>query len=245
MLTAETLQKLTELCAVKIHQTSGGDEYVIHNGNALMIRPPIDHASTLKLNSLDALVQLIRTEAIGFFNSHIFIEASSPTHVKCFLSPLPELRDERLVIYEVDATDIPGWNGNDGIGFEEALIAIRTRFQQTTDTDYMLKLLSEISNGAKVTFSDNGIATTVVTKKGIDLQNNEAIRPIISLAPYRTFQEIEQPTSQFHIRISERGIRFIEADGGMWKLTARKTIAEYLKSNLSDEINNKCVSVIL
>lgn len=95
--------------------------------------------------------------------------------------------------------------------FEEALIALRTRFQPTADTEYALKLLSDITTGSKVTYNDNGVATSVVTKKGIDLQSNASIRPIIKLRPYRTFQEVEQPESQFLIRINERNISFIEA----------------------------------
>mgnify|MGYP006990173511 CR=1 FL=1 len=49
-------------------------------------------------------------------------------------------------------------------------IAMRTRFQETTDTIYALKLLSDICCGAKVVYNDNGIATTVTTQKGVALQ---------------------------------------------------------------------------
>lgn len=110
---------------------------------------------------------------------------------------------------------------------------------------YIQKLLSEISTGAKITFNDNGVATTIVTKKGIDLQANETIKPIIALRPYRTFQEVEQPESIFLIRINERGISFIEADGGMWKLRARETIKSYLGWKLKDEIENGSVVIAL
>lgn len=129
--------------------------------------------------------------------------------------------------------------------FEEMQIALRTRFQDTTDTPYVQKLLSDISTGAKITYNDSGVATTVVTKKGIDLQANETIKPIITLRPYRTFQEVEQPESVFLIRINERGISFIEADGGMWKLHARETIKHYLEWKLKDEIENGAVVVAL
>ena len=129
--------------------------------------------------------------------------------------------------------------------FEEAMIALRTRFQTTNDTDYALKLLSDITTGSKVTYNDNGVATSVVTKRGIDLQSNAAIRPIINLRPYRTFQEVEQPASQFLIRINERGISFVEADGGMWKLDARKTVRAYLANALEAEIAEDKVTVVL
>lgn len=42
--------------------------------------------------------------------------------------------------------------------------------------------------------------------------------------------------STFLIRVSERGISFTEADGGMWKLTARMTIKKYLEEALRSEV---------
>ena len=99
--------------------------------------------------------------------------------------------------------------------------------------------------GSKVTYNDNGIATTVVTRKGVDLQNKETIKPIVKLRPYRTFQEVEQPVSEFLIRVGERGISFIEADGGMWKLQARNTVKAFLEESLSVEVENQSVIVAL
>lgn len=140
---------------------------------------------------------------------------------------------------------MPGWDAKVSLTFEEMQIALRTRFQETEDTPYVQKLLSDISTGAKITYNDNGIATTVVTKKGIDLQSNQTIRPIVSLRPYRTFQEVEQPESVFLIRISDRGITFVEADGGMWKLKARETVKAFLDEQLAPEVQSGTVIVAL
>ena len=41
---------------------------------------------------------------------------------------------------------------------------------------------------------------------------------------------MEQPASEFLIRITDRGIKFIEADGGMWRLAARKIIKAGLEN---------------
>lgn len=59
------------------------------------------------------------------------------------------------------------------------------------------------------------------------------------------FQEVEQPESQFLIRINERNISFIEADGGMWKLSARNTVKKYLEKALESEIQSGHVVVVL
>ena len=241
----EAIEKIVSLAAPTIREIEGSVFRITQDGDVSEIHPKPVYPSTLKLNSLDALVKMIRTEgAIHGFPLYITV----PTHlsVRCFRQPVEGLRLLRTEPYEVSATDVPGWDGSaQMMKFEEAMIAIRTRFQPTQDAEYALKLLSDITTGSKVTYNDNGIATSVVTKTGVALQTNESIRPIVSLRPYRTFQEVEQPASQFLIRINERGILFTEADGGMWKLKARETVKAYFEERLSDEISNGSVVVAL
>ena len=80
------------------------------------------------------------------------------------------------------------------------------------------------------------MATTIVSQKGVSLQQNQTIKPLVRLRPYRTFQEVQQPEGLFLIRIDERGITFTEADGGMWKLDARRTVLQYLQERLCEQI---------
>ena len=96
-----------------------------------------------------------------------------------------------------------------------------------------------------ITYNDIGVATTVVTQKGVALQQNQTIKPLVRLRPYRTFQEVEQPEGLFLIRIDERGITFTEADGGMWKLEARKTVVAYLADALKEELESGNVKIML
>lgn len=204
------------------------------------------YPDTVTLTSLDALVKLVQAEVvIAEPNQPLFITIPDHLTVQCFSRFDVENHNHRQTYYIAKATDVPGWKSKVQLPFEEAQIALRTYFQDTPDTQYAMRLLTEISTGARITFNDNGVATTAVTKKGIDLQANEAIRPIITLKPYRTFQEVEQPDSMFLIRISERGISFIEADGGMWKLRAREIVKGYLEERLAAEIDDGAVVVAL
>lgn len=190
----EAIEKIVSLAEPTIREIEGSVFRITQDGDVSEIHPKPVYPPTLKLNSLDALVKMIRTEgAIHGFPLYITV----PTHlsVRCFRQPVEGLR------------------------------LLRTE--------------------PKVTYNDNGIATSVVTKTGVALQTNESIRPIVSLRPYRTFQEVEQPASQFLIRINERGILFTEADGGMWKLKARETVKAYFEERLSDEISNGSVVVAL
>ena len=237
----EHIQKTTQPL---IQEVEGKSFCITSDGDVSEIRPIIDHPDTLPLHSLDALVKLIKTEAVSICKT-LYITIPDHLTVDCFTNPAAQERYFRQFFYQAKATDVPGWESKQELGFEEAQIAMRTRFQETIDIAYLQKLLSEISTGAKVTLNDNGVATSVVTQKGVALQSNEAIRPIVSLRPYRTFQEVVQPESPFLIRVNERRIAFIEADGGMWKLKARETVKAFLEDKLSDEITQGSVVIAL
>ena len=226
-------------------ETVGGSTFrITSDGDVKEILPTIFHPDTLPLNSLDALIKMVKTEA-SEQDAPLYITIPDHMTVRCFGQPDAAERYHRQFYYEANATDVPGWAEKNTLGFEEAQIALRTRFQETPDTLYAMKLVSDISLGAKVVYNDNGIATTITTQKGVALQTNEQIRPLVKLRPYRTFQEVEQPESIFLIRVSDRGISFIEADGGMWKLAARETIKAFLEERLSQEVTEGSVIIAL
>lgn len=240
----EALEKLESMAQPTLVNVDGAVFSIANDGGVDELRPTIDHPDTLPLHSLDALVKMVKTEAT---EQDVPLYITIPDHmtVRCFGQPDAGARYFRQVYYEAHATDVPGWGEKVQLGFEEAQIALRTRFQETQDTLYAMKLLSDICLGAKVTYNDNGIATTVVTQKGVALQSNEQIRPIVTLKPYRTFQEVEQPESIFLIRVGERGISFTEADGGMWKLKARETVKAFLEQQMEQEIAEGSVIIAL
>lgn len=240
----EFIEHIQNTTQPQIRVVEGATFAITADGVAKEILPTIFHPDPLPLNSLDAMVKLVRTEASNM-DTPLYITIPDHMTVRCFGQPDVAARYFRQVYYEAMATDVPGWSEKVTLGFEEAQIALRTRFQETQDTLYAMKLVSDISLGAKVIFNDNGIATTITTQKGVALQTNEQIRPLVKLRPYRTFQEVEQPESIFLIRISERGIAFIEADGGMWKLKAREVVKAHLEDKLSAEVEGGSVIIAL
>lgn len=241
----EAIEKIIEVAQPIIKEVEGRTFVINSSGEAEEVRPSLDMVECINLNSLDSLIKMIKTEALNRYTMPLYITIPTHATLECFAQPDKDNRNIRSTYYKVRATDVPGWEKETSLKFEEAMIAIRTRFQDTADAGYTLKLLSDITTGSKVTYSDNGVATSIVTKTGVALQSNEAIRPIVTLKPYRTFQEVEQPASQFLIRINERGINFVEADGGMWKLTARLTIKKFIEDALASEIEAGQVVVAL
>lgn len=242
----ELIEHIQETTRSALYEIEGATFAVGAGGEIKEIRPAIDRPATLTLNSLDALVKMVKSEAIeAEEGSPLYITVPDHMSVRCFAQPDATARYARLTYYQVEATDVPGWEPKVQLGFEEAQIALRTRFQETEDTVYAMKLLSDICCGAKVIYNDNGIATTVSTQKGVALQTNAQIRPLIKLKPYRTFQEVEQPASIFLIRVNDRGISFTEADGGMWKLKARETVKAFLEDKLAKEVEDGTVIIAL
>lgn len=242
----DAIEKIEDMATKPMVREINGTTYIIDkDGDFKPVLPPVITPSELKLHSLDALVKMIKTEAMKG-RTPIYVEVSKATFVEAFRQPEGEDKGcVRPTLYSVVAQDVPGWEPEVSMAFEKAAVALQTRFQDGGDKDYALRLLSQISTGAKVTYNDTGIATTVVTQKGVALQGTESIRPVVKLKPYRTFQEVEQPDGLFLIRITEHGISFTEADGGMWKLCARQTVAKYLSEALEPEINCGRVVVML
>lgn len=240
----EAIEKIVELAGVKVVCDNDGNVYT--NDTVFQLRPDLDRPEHRHLTSLDALAKLVRTEAVHFADgTPLYITVPAYNKVECFTAIQPAQRNTRYVLYTSEAVDVPGWNPETRLPFEQASIALQTRFQPTTDRDYALRLLSQITTGGKVTYNDNGIATSIITQKGVALQGTEAIKPLVKLKPYRTFQEVDQPESLFLIRIDERGISFIEADGGMWKLDARATVKTFLETALHDLVEAGSVVIAL
>lgn len=233
MMLKEAIEKIEEMSSPLVYMEDD-HSYVLYADHTEELRPAIDSPDTVRLNSLDALVQLVKKEQQ---DRQIFVSVTGHDEVDVYDSPSEDRRWKRNVLYNARAIDIPGWEPEVQMGFDQAAVALMTRFQDGGDREYTLQLLSQITTGAKVTYTDNGVASTIVTQKGAALAQNTTIKPLVKLRPYRTFQEIEQPEGIFLIRISERGITFREADGGMWKLTARNTAKAWLQEQLQDMPN--------
>lgn len=242
----EAIEKIVSLAGPKTF-TAGEHTYIADDeGDYKEVVPDVYGPAAIALRSLDAVVKMVRTEALKQESGIVYITVPTHLKVEVFRSPLgADERYFRPVLYQAEAADVPGWEPSVKLPFDQAAVALQTRFQEGGDREYTIDLLSMISTGAKVTYNDTGVATNVVTSKGVVLQENTQIRPVVQLRPYRTFQEVEQPIGRFLIRIDERGITFTEADGGMWKLTARQTVSAWLTEQLRAEVDAGQVVIAL
>ena len=118
-------------------------------------------------------------------------------------------------------------------------------------SDEKQRLLSFVSTvrGEKVdTQGDDGISQTVETRDSVTGRLKDGtMNPILMLAPYRTFHEVEQPVSAFLLRMRKQSggaphVALFEADGEAWKIEAAANIKTWLLEN--DVIKESNISVI-
>ena len=113
------------------------------------------------------------------------------------------------------------------------------------DDEQILDLLRRMTNENSVSSTDNGVTQTVDARQGVALSAKVEVKPRVLLRPFRTFLEVEQPESEFLLRVdAEKGIGLFEADGGIWKLEAKRNIAEYFAKAMGDLIESSKVVVM-
>lgn len=230
--------RIWETAAPKTYEVDG---HTYSNEHLVRIDPPKWMPKAIDVTGLDSVCKLVRNEA-GAVGRKIFIQIQTYNKVQVFSTYDDQY--ERSYLYRCTA-DTPIVSVGKFNPYENAVIELRSLYIPNDDIKYLLNLLSSISSESKVTSSDNGVTQSVEAKQGIALSQLVQVKPRVSLKPFRTFIEVEQPESEFLLRISGDGkIGLFEADGGVWKLEATRNVAGYFERELKDLIEKGDVVVI-
>lgn len=110
-------------------------------------------------------------------------------------------------------------------------------------TPTWIKFILIAGGGGDLT--DNGISQTVTVKEGAATLMQAEVPSPAELRPYRTFLEVEQPSSPFVFRINRLGeCALFEADGGIWKHEAMENVSQYLVNELKELIDSGSLTII-
>lgn len=123
------------------------------------------------------------------------------------------------------------------------MIALKTKFVQSDDPNNDVNLLVRFAGTAEGStlrqYKDDGFSQAVTVADGIASKTDAEVPNPVSLRPYRTFHEIEQPESLFIFRMKERNgmlCAIYEADGGAWRNAAIQSIKQYLDDFVRKEL---------
>ena len=223
----------------------GNTEVIEHNGfkfaNRQLTKLPEDTPATFQTKTLAGLVELIIKEHSHSSLNDLIIHVSSPTKVN--VHTVLRGRLERFDLYTAVA-ELPQITFDRYLDLEAMNIMLKSVFVQNDMRDELIATLGTVKEEVVKTSSDDGFSQSVVAKTGIATVGNVKLPPIVKLAPYRTFLEIEQPEGEFLLRLHNGPeAALLEADGGAWKLAARKNIKAYFEDALKDLIEQGKVIV--
>lgn len=240
----DAIDRIVELATPFTLETRNGHRFC--SANLHEVKPEVELPARYSVDTLEALVKLIRTEGVAQAPQlYVRVDSARRVVVDSTYTGRDYAIYSRLPLYEA-VSDVPSISVNQSISQEKAIVELQSLYAVTTDRDYLLALLSRIDVNQGVSSVDNGISQEVSVKTGAVLKEQQTVQPIVHLQPYRTFLEVEQPASDFLLRLNKEGHPALyEADGGAWKLEAKRNIAAYLGEQLADLVESGNVVVMI
>lgn len=192
------------------------------------IMPPM--ADYLQVHSLSAVVDFCEYELTEDDEYVIHIETPGLVWVRGSIDPTYRQREKLLCCVPVLEPFLFGKE----IPVEQFVIKMQALFVQDDTTAAILKRAGNMTAEAKTTIEDDGVTQRVTVRNGIAKVTDAEVPNPVTLRPYRTFTEIEQPASKFVFRINTDApsCALYEADGGAWKNDAIASVAGWLRDHL-------------
>lgn len=189
-------------------------------------------ASTLKVNTLTGLIDYIQSSFDGERNLMVHVE--SPTEVSVF-DTLNKDKSRNVFVRAVAL--LPDFRYGRFYDSEMFIINLQSGFEKEDDRDIVLKVAGSITEENVKNTGDDGVTQNVTVRTGIQQKAVAEVPNPVTLRPYRTFVEVEQPASNFIFRMQQGPqMALFEADGGAWKNEAIQTVASFLEDALQEEI---------
>jgi len=198
-----------------------------------LTRINIDTAESLNVSTLKGFVDYLNSEFDVMANK-VIVHIESPISVYAATMFNNDL--VRNVMIKALA-EIPRFNFDTFYDAEPFNIALQSKFVDVGDRADVLRVVGNIKEENVRTIGDDGVSQSVTAKIGVATVGEVVVPNPVTLAPYRTFTEVEQPSSEFVLRLSDGAkCGVFEADGGAWKMQAVENIRNYLSEHLSGRI---------
>lgn len=196
--------------------------------------------SALRFFTLDGMIDYIKSNVEGLVPNvnHTVADKKLILHVEnhgkvSLLSPISEHEKKRypIAICEAHPPEIMFARHLDVERFNTMLLSV---FVQTPERDEVFKLVKSMTKEQGTQTSDDGVSQQITVKAGVTLASTTTFQNPVPLRPMRTFTEIEQPASNFTLRVNnDAECALFESDGGAWKNIAVREIKEYLEKALA------------
>lgn len=192
-------------------------------------------AEPITMSTLTSLLDYLKA-GIDKTAGKMLVQVTSPTSVQV-LSMLDADR-KRECLAEVTAS-VPDFAYGRYMDQESFIIALQAKFLPNGDRDLLLKFAGTVKDESIAEYGDNGVTQKATIKTGISTVGDAIVPNPVTLRPFRTFVEVEQPESSFVFRMRQgdgKGALCAvhEADGGAWKNDAMERVKNYLENGLKE-----------
>ena len=188
------------------------------------------------IKSLTGIMDFLESNVDKMDMSRLMLHIVDHTKVKIITDVCGESNKRNTVL-------VANLDGLDSFPFERFLeqetfiIKLRSMFGTTEDLESIIRYTSKIDDESAIRTEDNGITQNINMKKGLSGVKTErdTVPSLVTLRPYRTFPEAEQPKSEFLFRMKNiEGVvtcALFDADGGAWRNQARLNIAAFFTAS--------------
>jgi hypothetical protein len=223
----EFVEKLLSLAPIKI-VTFNGLNYT--DSSLHLVAPPV--LSKVPLLTLTGLVDLITNHLDALNVGDWVLHVSSHAEVS-LVRRLTDPHGRRVTLAQATLNDGTPFPFGRFVDRESFVIGLQAQFVVSPDQTEVLRLTSNLEASTVAQAEDDGISQRTTVKRGVQLKDTVTVKGRVSLKPYRTFREIDQPESAFifRLRSHDGGVpecALFEADGGKWKLDAVLAIKTWL-----------------
>lgn len=198
---------------------------------------------TLSLHTLTGLVEYVKENREGLALKDCLIHVVDHRIVKLlsrFATKEGELQTRTVYVQTAFETLIGGeaFKFGNYMDAESFNVALQTLFEDDEQRAAVLATVGNMREETAQKFDDDGVTQAVTAAHGVSLGRIKPVPNPVTLRPFRTFREVEQPASKFVLRVKGGGqgtmptCALFEADGGAWKLSAIKAVAEYLRAQI-------------
>lgn len=230
-LTKEALAYIENLAiaAAGVQVTAAGQE--VSAAKHYVIEEP--RAEAMKATTLQAIIDYLKTQKDS--SQSMVLHVASPTRVVLLGSVNGDRKRDRWI--EAEAV-IPHISWDHWYDLEDINIKLQAGFAPTEQAQQLKAILGNVVAENAISRGDDGVTQSVVTRQGITTGEKTTVPNRVTLQPFRTFVEVEQPASDFILRMRSNGddvyAKLVEADGGAWQIAAIANIRNWLQQQLED-----------
>lgn len=210
--------------------------------------PELPTIETLRTDNLSSIVNFIKNAGdadLNYLDDTVqkIIHVEDTRKVNLYSSVCNEYMDrQKFMTAEWAGNKFPFGQFMDAEKFN---ILLQTCFMETDDLKVIQQVVGNLRDEAVQNYGDDGVSQSVTIRTGIATVGQVRVPSPAKLRPYRTFLEVEQPASLFILRMREGGqCALFEADGGLWRETARQNIRNYFEFELAEMVEAHKVVIL-